>query len=206
MRLTNDVKDKIITAALRKAGIFEEFAQHAVKRAEWANKVRLANLGIKESLLLEAKENIKNILSTLPKKVINQSETFCTKRSMYICIGGSYFNADFNGNYINAPVVIGGHDVWLLTVNTTVILDVLSPLAMEYTNIEHERIDLEAKRNEIRTQVAAAMSQYNTVAQLLKAWPEAIELIPPALLPKKKQLPMIPVEDLNLLIGLPSEI
>lgn len=54
-------------------------------------------------------------------------------------------------------------------------------------------------------QVKATLNQFTTVKKLLEAWPEAKDLIPDDVDEVKPKLPVVQVQDLNCLIGLPEE-
>ena len=64
---------------------------------------------------------------------------------------------------------------------------------------------LDEERATLSAQVRGALSKFTTVKRLLDAWPEAKELLPDRLPEAKPALPAIRTEDLNALIGLPSE-
>lgn len=77
------------------------------------------------------------------------------------------------------------------------------PLSVQFEQLENEDKAISNKREAIRTQVRAALSNVNTIKQLLTAWPEAAELLPTYAAPKPT-LPALCVADLNAAIGLPT--
>ena len=60
------------------------------------------------------------------------------------------------------------------------------------------------KKEGIAAQVMATLNQFTTVKKLLEAWPESKDLIPDNVDEVKSLLPVVQVQDLNCLIGLPE--
>ena len=207
MRLTNAVKNKIIANALKQTGIHEEFAQHHAQRAEWVYKCYCHILGENQvAHLKQTVKSIREILTTAPDRTVRYDEQsiFHVHDNITLNIGGLYYSAAYNG-WPYGSKISPSHPVYLITPIGNNVIPVDSPLAEEFNKLEEELKDLRRKWHNIEIQVNAALSQCTTTNQLLKVWPEAVELLPSESIPKKKQLPAIPVEKLNLLIGLPSE-
>ena len=78
------------------------------------------------------------------------------------------------------------------------------PLSVEFSQLEDERETLAKKRDDLRTEVRAAVNSCTTVAKLLRIWPEAKELLP-AYATQTTNLPAVQVDKLNAAIGLPTE-
>lgn len=64
---------------------------------------------------------------------------------------------------------------------------------------------LEAKKKDIESNVWAALNSVTTVKRLIEVWPESKELLPKEADKASTALPALRVEDLNKMIGLPSE-
>ncbi|MBD9984561.1 hypothetical protein FOT65_15015 [Citrobacter portucalensis] len=64
---------------------------------------------------------------------------------------------------------------------------------------------LEDRKKDIETTVWAALNSVTTIKRLIEVWPESKELIPDGVDTAKQTLPALKVEDLNRLIGLPTE-
>ncbi|EOX6590414.1 Nmad5 family putative nucleotide modification protein [Escherichia coli] len=65
---------------------------------------------------------------------------------------------------------------------------------------------LEAKKKDIESNVWAALNSVTTVKRLIEVWPESKELLPKEADKASTALPALRVEDLNKMIGLPSEV
>lgn len=61
------------------------------------------------------------------------------------------------------------------------------------------------ERSNVYHEVMGALSSITTVKKLLEVWPEAAELLPADVGTAKSSLPMVQTDDLNRIIGLPSE-
>ncbi|WP_409975834.1 Nmad5 family putative nucleotide modification protein [Escherichia coli] len=64
---------------------------------------------------------------------------------------------------------------------------------------------LEARKKDIESNVWAALNSVTTVKRLIEVWPESKELLPKEADKASAALPALRVEDLNKMIGLPSE-
>ncbi|MBZ7208083.1 hypothetical protein FMK66_11450 [Klebsiella michiganensis] len=64
---------------------------------------------------------------------------------------------------------------------------------------------LNARKKEIEATVWAALNSVTTLKRLIEVWPESKELIPENSDNARASLPALKVEDLNRMIGLPTE-
>lgn len=199
-RLNRRIKDDIISNAVIKAGIPEKKKALIKRRADWVENVRLAAIGGKEvdKKIQAIKKRFEKAVEELPKGII-ESDVFRTDYDIYLNVAGARFRAYFNGkdNY-------RGDQVHKITpADFTIKAD--DPLAKEFTAIEAEEGAISEEESTIRVNVEGALSEVTTLKKLMEVWPEVKELLPSDLSPVKKQLPAVKSEDLNKLIGLPSE-
>ncbi|MFM5431445.1 Nmad5 family putative nucleotide modification protein [Aeromonas veronii] len=200
MRLTNQIKQQIVTAAIAKAGIPAEEEALRLRRVDWAEAVRVDSLGGKEGAeaVDKAIEQIKAITKALPEGVTTGYQPINVDSNFYLNCGGISLRPRFNGTF--------GYDSHLEEIRKpcrSFKLAADHPLAIEFHQLEQDAKSLKEKREHIENSVAAAMSGISTDNQLLKVWPEAAELMPKEI--QKVQLPAVQTADLNALIGLPSE-
>lgn len=190
-KITVSMRDAIIDNALAKAGVNKARAEYTAKRKAWANAVADASLGGPDVLVkLEvANQKVARIIKTLPEQVQNNLQVGPMTGGIYASFGGrrTYIN-EWDGD---RPAI--SHALFAAD----------DPLSVQFEQLENEDNAIRDKRESIRTQVRAALSNVNTIKQLLAAWPEAAELLPTYAAPKPT-LPAVCVADLNAAIGLPT--
>ncbi len=198
MRLTNQIKQQIIEAAIAKAGIPAEQEALRLRRAAWAEAVRVDALGSElVGKIEEVTRLVREALAAIPEALRSGGIGIVHRKEMYVNVAGvtayAYFNGQTGGrgDAVSKPAI---HSHTLLAGN---------PLVEEFYEIDNARIDLDRKAISIEKNVTAALANIHTDTRLLKVWPEAAELLPTEV--KKVNLPALPTADLNALIGLPSE-
>lgn len=199
-RLNRRIKDDIIDNAVIKAGIPGRKEALITRRAEWAERVRIAAIGGEEmdKKIQSIKKRFENAVKEVPDSVL-ENTVFRTDYDIYLNVAGARFRAYFNGKGYYR-----GDQVYRITpADFTIKAD--DPLAKEFSDIEAEESAISEEESTIRVNVEGALSEVTTVKKLLEVWPEVKELLPSDLSPVKKQLPAVKSSDLNKLIGLPSE-
>lgn len=190
-KLTVSMRDAIIDNALEKAGVVKARSEYRLKRQAWATAVADASLGGPEvrAQLEVANQKIAKIVKTLPKSFQRDEQVGPITGGIYASFGGrrTYVN-EWEGERAAVSGVMFAAD---------------DPLSVQFEELENEDAAIREKREAIRTQVRAALSNVNTIKQLLTAWPEAAELLPTYAAPKPT-LPALCVADLNAAIGLPT--
>ncbi|MBE0015272.1 hypothetical protein FOT82_18030 [Raoultella planticola] len=78
-------------------------------------------------------------------------------------------------------------------------------ITKRFDEIINEEQKLNARAKEIEATVWAALNSVTTLKRLVEVWPESKELIPENSDSVKSSLPALKVEDLNRMIGLPTE-
>lgn len=203
IRLNRDSKAAIVRNAVEKAGINTRGGALTKHRANWAEAVRLDALGGKavEKRIKLLEKRFEKALADLPDGV-RADELFRTDYDIMVNVAGLSFRAHFNGMRSH-----GGDDHIYRVTPASHTLKPKSPLVAEFHAIEQEQAGIDDAIDAIRAKVHGTLSRFNTVAQLLKAWPEAKELLPADIgaVVKAAQLPAVQTKDLNKLIGLPSE-
>lgn len=198
MRLTNQIKQQIIDAAIAKAGIPAEEKALRLRRAAWAEAVRVDALGSElAGKIEEVTMLVRETLAAIPEALRSGGVGIVHRKEMYVNVAGvtayAYFNGQTGGrgDAVSKPAI---HSHTLLADN---------PLVDAFYALDHARVDLGKKRDSIEASVTSALANIHTDTRLLKVWPEAAELLPTEV--KKVNLPALPTADLNALIGLPSE-
>lgn len=191
-RLTNWLRDEIVAAAVTKSGIRAELDKYVADRKQWAGEVADASLGGPETVALIAKvqAKVKRALKDLPEDL--RSDYSIVARRGYLTVNIAGCRVHVNEFDDNRPC------------KSSATFTADHPLAVRFFELEDRSKDISERRSTLRSQVRAALKQVNTVAQLLKAWPEARELLPEQAAPAP-QLPAVRVADLNALVGLPSD-
>lgn len=199
-RLNNRIKEQIVDNAVVKAGLVEKKAALRERRAVWLESVRIQSIGGEEveAKIKSAETKIKSALKGVPEEILNGG-VFRTDYDIYLNVAGCSFRAYFNGgsNY-------HGDQVHRVT-PTRHTIQQGDPLVEEFHAIEAVDRELTDQEQTVRANVAGAVSKVGSVKKLLEMWPEAKELLPEDLSPVKKQLPAVKTEDLNAMIGLPTE-
>lgn len=201
-KLTKAVKEQIVKNAVEKSGLIDEHNKIIQRRAEWANNVRLFAIGGTEieKQLVAINEQYEKLLDSVPKqlRMSGRCPVLVTKE-FYVNVAGISFCAYFHGgisfNYLTHIHRISPSSVTLLADN---------PLVAEFHEIHNQQEEYDNKVVTLRNSVNGVIANITTVKKLLEVWPEAKELLPPAIEKQTVQLPMVQTADLNKLIGLPS--
>lgn len=193
-RITNAMRDSIVTKALEKSGWSAKQADYLKRRAAFAEAVRIDGLGgpVKAAEL----EAIDAQISALQRKIPEVlRSSYCSgidrNSSVYVNIAGANVYVPFDDH---KPSRYRNH-----------VITADNPLAQQFYDLEAEEKSLDDERATLSAHVRGVLSKFNTVKRLLAAWPEAKELIPAALPEAKPTLPAIRTEELNALIGLPTD-
>lgn len=199
--LNKELKEAIVKNALIKAGINKAQDKLTGLFNQLARDTRIFVLGGPEKAArLDAL--IESIHSNI--KEIEQA----TGLSLHLSSGVSAFISPAYGGHRVGDLCYGyddkGHYIRKLTPYQ---YDCLVPAEHELTKranqLQKQKSSLSNKKNTIHIKVEAMLNSVKTVEKLLKVWPEASELIPKDAQQKViTNLPAVPIEDLNALIGL----
>jgi outer membrane murein-binding lipoprotein Lpp len=190
-KLTTHIRDSIVENALDKAGVNKARAEYREKRKSWAEAVADESLGSPEvrAQLDAANQKVAKITKALPEKFRDPVQVGPRTGGIYAYFGGRRTYVNEWGD--TRPALSG------------IMLAADHPLSTQFEQLENEYKAITEKCDAIRTQVRAALSNVNTVKQLLTVWPESAELLPTSAAPKPT-LPAVCVADLNAAIGLPT--
>lgn len=191
-RLTNPLRDRIVEAALTKAGITDAEAALKAKRFAWAEQVRLKINGAPDDELLKLEAKAAQALALLPAHLRPIDDGILLRCDHdFVNLAGLTIHIHFAERRIvpHPQCVIQADD----------------PLVQQFHDLTNAEKDLRDRRATLKAQVRAALNSVTTVKKLLAVWPEAKELLPKNLEEAKVNLPALAVNDLNAMIGLPTE-
>lgn len=202
VRLTNAIKDSIKNNALAKAGVFKQKEELKKEFNQLALDVRIEALGgedkaKKMELVLEVA--ISN-LKMLREEVNSDIGTYNSKNSRIIpAFAGQrttlYYGSDKDDNEIR--LLTPSRDKCLFPAE--------HELSKRFEKLNKKESKIKKKESEIEANVQAALNSVTTIKRLIEIWPESKELIPTDISKASVSLPALKVEDLNKLIGLPTD-
>lgn len=208
-RLNVDTRKAMVRKALTVAGIDGDLADLVTRRAALAEAIRVDALGGPEAVKAIERE-MKAIAKKAASKNLSNVCGYYVKAARtrhaldYINLGGMRVNLQYNGQHSEYPNIPADR-VKKTPVPSEVTYDAEHRFTKEFLAIEADFETVTGRREGLRAQVRATLDQFTTVEKLLKAWPEASELLPDELGKPKAQLPVVQTKDLNCLLGLPTE-
>lgn len=189
-RLTKNIREQILANAQTKSGNRDRREATLKKRKDWDEDVRIDSLKEHAALLERLDAEVEKIRAKVPETFQGGGSPIMRRGQIRVnCAGMTVYANGWEGEKV-AP---GGH---------TITAD--NPLAQRFHDICAEEKANTESWERVKVSVNAATNAVTTVKALLKAWPEAKELLPENLEEAKLQLPAIHVADLNALVGLPS--
>ena len=201
MRMTNAIRELIVSAAERKAGFPERAEAIRQRRAAWAEAVRIDSLGGAEAAeaIEKLQDELNEIYQRIPEKLRKDALRLRTDYEIdYLNVAGLSYRMKFNG----CQGFNECEQIYRICPREHV-LHADNPLTAEFHEIEELQEQYNSELDNLRQSVRAAVESVTTTEKLLKVWPEAAELLPTEVAPKS-QLPSLPVVNLNKMIGLPS--
>lgn len=196
-RLTNEIRDKIINNAIAKAVGDRESVQLKALADKFSAKLIETAVGDDLEKLQNLEKQIKDLIDSVPAPFrIYESESHINRDSyVRLNLAGEAVDWNFDKEEIfpltqrsNRYVIPQGHE----------LISVMENYRAEQKNIN----DIKAN---VRENVKALVYSVTTVKKLLEVWPESEELIPQNVAKPSVQLPSIKIEQLNALIGVPSD-
>ena len=203
MKLTNAIKQQIVENALKKAGIPAREEALRARRAAWAEKVRIDACGgaEAEAKLVEIRDQVAELVSKVPSQLKSHADVVRSGLSIYLNVTGFSLRVWWCGALSSNSA--GERRERVCPSDHTLTAD--SPLTAEFHEMHNEQEAIAADRNTLIANVRGALSNITTDKRLLEAWPEAAELLPKQLVTATRNLPAVRVDELNAMIGLPSE-
>lgn len=193
MKLSKKIKEAILQAALKKAGIPDREAAIRSRYADWAEAVRVRYVTPE---VMSAISHVKEIVEALPK-CLQASLSIAKGFEIYrVNVAGQtrsqhYGEYDFKGRSVNRISPVG----------ITLLAD--DPLTEQLYAIDHDDAALKSEREQLTVSLWAVLDSVTTDKRLVEVWPEAVAFIPTAERAASPQLPALPIADLNRMIGLP---
>ncbi len=196
-RLTNEIRDKIINNAVTKAIGDRETVQLKAFADKFSAKLIETAVGDKVQELVDLEQKIKALVTSIPSDFVIYETDEHLNRDKYVRlnIAGQAVDWQFDKEEVfpvttwhNRYVIPQGHELVSL---------------MDDYRAEVKAID-DIKTN-VRENVSALVYSVTTVKKLLEVWPESVELIPTNVAKPVVNLPSIKIEQLNALIGVPSD-
>ncbi|MFB5952131.1 Nmad5 family putative nucleotide modification protein [Klebsiella pasteurii] len=202
VRLTNVIREQIAKNALTKSGIVASLEALQVKRHEVARDARIFAFGDSERTARVDKvyEKLDKALSELRDSGSSFYISSGLSSSIYITISGRQLGWCPYGKDAK------GEDIRLVTPNRDLCrFGAEHEITKRFDEIINEEQKLITRKKEIEASVWAALNSVTTLKRLIEVWPESKELIPEDSDSAKSALPALRVEDLNRMIGLPTE-
>lgn len=207
VRLTNNARDKIVAAAMKKSG-FPKRLEEARANVE---KIKMECLiaafgGLKPyRRLVDRFNTIEEKIKALKDEGIlvkssREYSTWCADKINLAGMNVSYprhsvlSHPEFEGlNFIH----LGDSAKPTLTAN--------NPLVQKFLDAEKVVEELNSSAKSIEANVKAVVYSVNSTKRLVEVWPEAAELIPSDIEVVRAALPAIDFNNLNASIGIPSD-
>lgn len=194
VKLTNAIKQAILTAALKKAGINDRENLIQARYNEWAELVRVRYVTPE---VMDLVNQIKELMSKVPECIADQSFGFKTDYEIYRAnIAGQtrtvkYGEVNQYGSLVKRITPQG------------VVLTADDPLSIQLHLIDADAEKLKSDKEQIVVSATAVLNSATTDKKLIELWPEAIAFIPAAEKAANHNLPALPIAELNKMIGLP---
>lgn len=201
-RLTNAFRERIAKNALIKSGVIADLDALKIKRHEIARDARVFAFG--------GQEKTQTIDRSYAKMEKLEAELRSAGVATYIATGkNASIDISIGGRRLgNCSYGIDGdgNQFYLLTPNRNNCLFAADhEITTRFDEVFAAEAKAEAKKKDIESTVWAALNSVTTIKRLIEVWPESKELIPGGADAAKQTLPALKVEDLNRMIGLPTE-
>ena len=201
-RLNSYTRNEIVKNAIEKSGVNERRAKLTEMRADWIEQCRIYALGgaRKARELESVAGEIEKILKKVPDSITRSNSCIRTDADMAVVIPGHcHVNMYWNGL---SRCAYENMEQRIAPVQVTVPDD--HRLAVLHSEMEVEQEAIDRLEESIKANVRACVNSVTTTKKLLEIWPEASELLPSGT-GQKANLPAIQTDQLNTMIGLPSE-
>ncbi|EEW1948380.1 Nmad5 family putative nucleotide modification protein [Escherichia coli] len=205
IRLTTRMKEEIARNALIKSVVFTELEEVTKLKNQLALDARVIAFGGKKKT--EEVDQLSSKLVAISEELEKLGCSFYSydaydvrSTSIYLTVSGRRVGWHSYGKDGN------GEDILLPTpIKDKCMFDAEHEITKRFDEICSLQQKLEAKKKDIESNVWAALNSVTTVKRLIEVWPESKELLPKEAGKASTALPALRVEDLNKMIGLPSE-
>lgn len=196
-RLTNEIRDKIINNAITKAIGERETVQLKSFADKFSDELVKTALGDRLDSLTKIEKDIKKLIDKIP-------EEFRTYEDEYHVIDYDVVRLNIAGQAVDW----GFDEPRIFPRNTwrdRYVIPQGHVLVGMMDDYRAEQKAISDIKTNVRENVRALVYSVTTVKKLLEVWPESLELIPSNVEKPIVQLPSIKIEQLNALIGVPTE-
>lgn len=207
VRLTNDARRKIITAAMDKSGFPKRIEEARANVEKIKMECLIAAFGG-----LKAYRRLVDRFNTIEEKIksLKDEGILVTSSREYTTWNANKINlAGMNVSYPRSSVLSRPEfeDLRFIHLNDGAkpTLTAGNPLVQKFLDAEKALQDLESSSRTIEENVKAVVYSVNTTKRLVEVWPEAAELIPSDIEVVRAALPAIDFNNLNASIGIPSD-
>jgi hypothetical protein len=202
IRLNQDIRSAIVTNAVAMSPIPKRKSDLKKRRAALAEELRLLSVGGKtiDDEIQKTIKKIKALMEKVPEQVLSGNPLFRRDYDVGVNVGGQRRTFHFNGDSF-----CNEEKIYKIVGESYVIIDGGSLIHEEILAIDAEDENIQSSELDLRHNVRAMVDSFKTVEALIKAWPECEELIPRYVPHANPNLPAVIPEQLNKLIGLPSE-
>lgn len=197
MRLNSAIKQAILAAALKKAGIFDREAAIRQRYADWAENLRRRFITPEvETLINDAIKASRAV----PEYVVDRRFRPEKRNGVELNNAGQR-----RGIYWNGEQAYDRRDPEQpdRVCPSYVTLPAGDPDGVLLDQIDYDAQTLKQEREQLTVSVMAVLNSVNTDKKLIEVWPEAVAFIPAAEKAAAPQLPALPIASLNKMIGLP---
>lgn len=200
MKLNKSIRTAIVEAALKKAGIPEKKAAIRARYADWAEAVRVRYVTQEQMSLIDSAINASKAVNPAlvdysfhPRKMkaIESANVAGQRRTVWFCGATNGEQRDKTQSGKIAPYI------------NQVTLKADDPLVSQLYSIDHDSEALQQEIQQLNCSLWSVLNSVNTDKRLIEIWPEAVAFIPAAEKAATPQLPALPIDCLNKLIGLP---
>lgn len=201
-RLTNAFRERIAKNALIKSGVIAELEALQIKRHDIARDARVLAFGGQEKTerIDRSYAKMEKLESELREAGVATYIATGRNASIEIAIGGRRLGHCSYGRDAD------GNQYYLLTpARSNCLFAADHEITTRFDEVFAAEAKAESRKKDIESTVWAALNSVTTIKRLIEVWPESKELIPDGVDTAKQTLPALKVEDLNRLIGLPTE-
>lgn len=206
-RLNKTIREQIVDNAIDKAGVNTRNADLIRRRAELADACRLIAIGgvEKEHEILKEFKKLEKSYKTSSDFIKVPEPKLVEDYEIQVSFGGMVTRLHYSGRIDGQKDTYKSPAPYCGGLKPNVLLPVDHNLTDEFTSIESEQKVVNDLRETVRVNVQAVVASVNTVKKLIEVWPEGAELIPADCDKPVVNLPSVDVQQLNAMVGVPSE-
>lgn len=195
-RLTNAIRDKIIKNATDKA-LTEANAKLEQLRNDFTTGLLAFAVGDKLEQLQGIQSQIETLVASIPKEFRLNAATGHSNKAYTVRVNVAGLSVDWSFDDWHTFPIHYSNDRFVI------------PHGHELVNVwneyEKQREFVQSRTDTVQVNVKAMVYSATTVKKLIELWPECVELLPATIDKPAVNLPSVKVEELNSLIGIPTE-